>query len=475
MADDNSKDIDFDELHQAVNALMDKAQKGGSKPKTASVSVKDEPVKADEPVAQDEPVASDEPAPVAVAPDPVAAAPSDDDSKVMVSVKRPTAPVLNQHKASHGRAMDVVSPRSKPEIAPPSASAKREALTLQPTHSDVKPEPVASVVVAPDHERLADDKEDSSDLNEALAKLDMQATAKSISGPTMTHQKSEWPDPLDLAADDKKPDDQDEPADDAAPAESQDDHEEPEEQPGPIGEPAEEPEEPAQPEVEAPAEEPEDDHEEPPSIEPDEPDEAPTEPAAPSESEESEEKADSPEEPKDETSNSPFVTTKVEKRPLGAYADAIPAEPQVKPEDSPQPAQPANDASVPNADQKDTPNSVPMIAQPAELSPAVVAVESAEPEFSPTDAPEPESSDKGDLRTMAIPQQYKETEKPEEESTRPVFDTKEYHPAIEAHTTPHRSSVGTWAMALILLGLLVGVLAAAYYFITGGLDFSALL
>jgi hypothetical protein len=173
---------------------------------------------------------------------------------------------------------------------------------------------------------------------------------------------------------------------------------------------------------------------------------------------------------KEPENTSPFVTTKVEKRPLGAYADVAGMPEQTKksePEDS---SATVTEPDGVDKDQTDIPNPLPSQPQPEELGPAVVAVESSEPEFNRL----PDTNGEQDLRTMAIPQQYKEPESAEDDSPRPVFDTKEYHPAIEAHTGAHHSSAGTWTMGVVLLLLLVGLLVAVYYFMTGSLDFSAL-
>jgi len=405
MADKTTKDLDFDELHKAVNALMDKAQKGG-KSKASKPATQPTVVDTDVPVVLDKP--KDEPKVERELPE---------DNNVKVTVKRPL-PNVTLHGGSHGRAMDVISPRSsRPEIAPPSVSAKREAPTLQPTTRDIKPEPAAPVA-AEQRDALSLKQPGSPDLNEALASLDMEdaPTLKTDNAPTMTHQKNEWPDPLDMHDDAAKP------------------------------EPAEE------------------------SVAPE-----PTQTAEPAKDESPTMQKDEAEPDVPETS-SPFLTTKVEKRPLGAYSDA-PAEQDISRVDpQTESAEPNVGNPVPPQSDKDAPNPLSQQAQPEELSPEVVAVESSEPEFSPEGISEDDVTQSADLRSMSIPSQYRDDpDKADEDKQRPVFDTKEYHPAIEAHVGSHKhSAAGSWVMAIILLIVLIALLGAAYYFITGGLDFSSL-
>ncbi len=133
---------------------------------------------------------------------------------------------------------------------------------------------------------------------------------------------------------------------------------------------------------------------------------------------------------------SPFISAKVEKRPLGAYT---------KEESAPEP-QPTS------------------AAQPKELSPEVVAVET-----DPHMHEEPE--DINTARQMAISPQYQAADKQPSQSDRPVFDTKEYHPPIDsaAKAPPKHSSLAM----IIILGVLVLVAAVvAYMWMTGMLDLS---
>lgn len=435
MADNDPKDLDFDELHEAVNALMSQTQKGSPKP------AKDD-TKSDDKPAGPPPKKQDDPA--------------DDDNKVQVSVKRPaaaptTTATVRPHRGSHGRAMDVVGPREKPELTPPSARARREGATLQPTQ-DVKPEEIAPTIV-PERAPLPEASEQggSNDLNEALASLDKHESAMDT-GSTLTHQKSEMPDPLDVMGGSDKNDEPQQESDSSDAAADTDTE---------------------ATNTDAPAEQPEAEEHPAPTVEP-----AEDEPANQLDRQES---------------DSPFVTTKVEKRPLGAYSNVAAEPAEAEPEDSSQ----ASTDTSPGAPEEDAPSPLPPQPQPEEFNPAVVAVESAELEDVSAEVPEAEDlpeepapqpaeepqqpeqqePENTDLRSMQIPQQYQAAEATSGDAPRPVFDTKEYHPAIEAHTggSAHHGALGAWLMAIVLLALLIAVLGAVYYFITGGLDFSALL
>jgi hypothetical protein len=174
-------------------------------------------------------------------------------------------------------------------------------------------------------------------------------------------------------------------------------------------------------------------------------------------------------EEKEPENATPFITTKVEKRPLGAYAAAASADDKAEPEEASKAEKATDDDKLTKADQEDMPNPLPAQPQPAELGPEVVAVESAESESSKTPA-----QDEQDYRAMGIPQQYHEFYSEEDDSPRPVFDTTQYHPAIEAHASTHHSALGSWVMVILFIVLLLVVLGAVYYFLTGSLDFTAL-
>lgn len=360
MADNSTKDLDFDELHKAVSQLMDKTQKGRAKRAKADTKpIVDEAglqPKPDNPASGEQVKAAAEPA-------------TEENTNITVNVKRPL-PSLTNHKMSHGRAMDVIGPREQRQATAPSQAVKRQAQALQPT----------GPLVVPDREPLAKKPQEPNELDEALASLNKQSnTQPPEGGPTLTHQKDELSE-TEVASDALK------------------------------------------------------------------------------------EQADTAKDNEPENTT-PFITTKVEKRPLGAYAVA----------EAPTGAETPKDDQKPQADspqqaaKEDAPSAVPAQPQPEEFAPAVVAVESTESEATPAS----DLADQ-DLRAMGIPQQYHEQQANQDDSPRPVFDTTQYHPAIEAHTTTHRSSAGTWVMGILFVLLLVVVLGAVYYFLTGSLDFTAL-
>lgn len=335
------KELDFDELHQAVNALMDEA--GKPKVKKIPAEARTEAAAGSAPAAPKERVESEP-------------------ETVPVSVKR-SLPKVTSGRGNRGQTMDVIGPKASSKITPPSAQAKRLAPSIKPVSPTITPEkPVAKPEA------------------QTITPLDQPDDPAQKTGQTMTHQDHTWPDTTDEHSYKQE----------AAAAKA--------------------------------------------------------------------EEADSQ---KSEESTTPFVTTKVEKRPLGAYAETPKAEDAVpEPEEAPA-EEPVGEPSKPGQT---------AIQQPKELSPEVVAVESAEPEFHPETTVKEEGAPAtpDDLRTMAIPQQYKTEEKETNTKERPVFDTKEYHPAIEAHTSGHRSNA--WVMILIFVLVLGGTLAVAYFIITGGLS-----
>lgn len=346
-------DLDLDELHEAVNALMDQKAKVKKAPNSdeRSAAVSEQPAKTQELPAQK----AEEPAGETIA------------------VKRPL-PALATSR-TRGRTMDVMSPKPAPK-APPSVQAKRQAPAIQPTGAPIVPEPPKAALppTPPEHQTTEPG-------DDVLASIDMKHEL-----PTLTHQKSEWPDPLEVHG-----------FKDDAKTEEDDDF---------TGKPVT-------------------------PIKPDPDDERPERHTA--------------EEP-----NTPFVTTKVEKRPLGAFAD------------TPQPAPPAEKPEELEPATVDT-------QQPKEFSPEVVAVESAEP--GRYNNGEEKEADMDDLRQMAIPQQYHQAPKTPAKDSRPVFDTNEYHPPINAAHAAHRtsSSLG-WVLVLIFVIALVIALVGAYYTMTGNLD-----
>lgn len=366
------KDLDLDELHQAVNQLMQKPAKKSAAKKPST----------------------DEPKPV------TKAVAIEDSHKIEVRRPLPNIAVSRPR----GRTMDVIGPKAAPKADPPSAAVKRQAAVVMPTRP-VEPAPIerpkadapkdrsaigmdqtAAQSLAVNYNQPSDPDEDGP-AEDILASLDMQTSPTPPT--TMTHQKA------------------------------------------PVVE-AKEPEPPTPPEP---------GH----AVEPAEPsiDEHLTD-------DKKAEQADDTEKPAGD-SDTPFVNTKVEKRPLGAYAPDKPTEDE--------------DLNL-NATGQGT----------KELSPEVVAVESSDQEFR-ADAPKfPDEDDLSDLRQMSIPKQYQESEKPPSTGERPVFDTKDYHPPIQqGKAAAHHGSHGFgWIIILVFAILLIGALGFAYFLMTGGLDLSIL-
>lgn len=146
--------------------------------------------------------------------------------------------------------------------------------------------------------------------------------------------------------------------------------------------------------------------------------------------------------------STPFIPTKVEKRPLGAYSAYTPPEPEPEPEKPEEPAVSSREATP---------------AAP-ELQPDILAVESGEPqktEVKPVDQPQ----------VMAIPKQYKTTEKAVDETPRPIYDAKEYHPPLLEPTTHHPKKRTGLVVGIIFLVILLAIIGYVVYLVmTGGLD-----
>lgn len=401
---DNNQELDLDQLDKAVSALMDQATKGKSsktsnQPKPASSKPADS--------TQTAVVPADEP--------PVTPA-DDDDVKINVTIKRPT-PQISRSRGGHGRAMDVISPAPKVEPKPMAHPVKREAPTLQPT-GPITVEPPKPMVKEPTplSAPASDTDEPSDDL---LASIDMQDDKSKPVEHTLTHHKTDMPDPLDV-------------------------HGFKDEQPA---------DKPYESDAELPestnATEKADDT----SSESVVPETSPVEQEKPAE-----------QQPEPET-GTPFVKSDVEKRPLGAYA----SEPAT--EEKTEPATPTDKVADQPAAKQDVPTPSILPPQtPKELSPEVVAVESSEPEHIPT---EPETTDIQQLGQMSIPQQYQAEDKTASTASRPVFDTKDYHPPIEAHARSHRG-IGSAVMLILFILILGSILAVAYFVITGSVDLGLL-
>lgn len=175
-------------------------------------------------------------------------------------------------------------------------------------------------------------------------------------------------------------------------------------------------------------------------------------------------KAESSESRQKTETSSPFLPdAKVEKRPLGAFTSNTT---NIEPTPTTSPETPL-DGSLSPAE------------VPEELAPAVLAAEASEPpadvpiEEPPKEAmPEPEEQPmttqpqvEQQMRSnarAAIPRQYPIPEKSVDNTTRPVFDTKEYHPPLlEATAHGHRSSI--WGRLFIVLLILVVLVVGGYF------------
>ncbi|MGH7196722.1 MAG: hypothetical protein ACREGJ_03070 [Candidatus Saccharimonadales bacterium] len=419
-------EFDLDQLHREVNALMDEEVKRKTKKSPKPASSKSDPAPASAAASQ----TPQKP-------------PKEDDGAVKVTVKRPL-PKLASHRGPRGAAMDIVQPKPASGVTPPSAKPKRTAPALQPTKA-VTPEPPAPVAStpaeptpAPTPQKPAANQDVSDDV---LASINMQEdVAKHDEPPKRAHET--WPDPLEVHGFK----DEDEPAQPPATMKH-----ELKVQPPTLSTQAEE--EPKDAEVPAEAEK-------------------------ASEAKPEETPEPTPEAP---PATTPFVKTKVEKRPLGAYTETAPpsAEPVAEEEDV-QPEAPKKE---------DLPTPGPLPAEQKELSPEVVAVESNEPEFRPNvpsvpevEEPEPAKPAEAESETnlqalskMAIPPQYKASDKAPSKEERPVFDTKQYHPPIDpAHTAHRTGSKWGWILIAFLILLLLVAFGVAVWIITGGTDVTRL-
>ncbi len=414
------KEMDLEELDQEVSKLMDQASKAKAKPASEPPAVASTPKVAD------------------------------DSAGTPVTVRRASLQITPRKQ---GIAMDIV----QPQVAtppPPSSRPARVAPTLQPTKSVAPDEPgevePAEKVEKEEPKAQKDDVSDST-----LAAIDLKTDGKTQPSPTEpdeTIHKSVWPDPLELHGfkeDDGKKQEKE-------PATAEEDKED--------DKPAPEPQPTMQHTTVIT----------PPTADEDEANEEQDEkrPEEVTEEPEVKDTADADEEVS-KKSDSPFVDTKVEKRPLGAYTDT-------KPVDSPKIDDPTRDGHAMSEEPAATHGEPASIAiqTPKELSAEVVAVESAEPEFTPgapktAEADEP--SDMDSLRQMTIPQQYHETEKEPSHEDRPVFDTKEYHPPLQpAPAAPHPGRAGT-IITIILILLMISAATLAYFVVTGTIDISRLL
>lgn len=158
------------------------------------------------------------------------------------------------------------------------------------------------------------------------------------------------------------------------------------------------------------------------------------------------------------TAQTPFLPdTKVDKRPLGAFAssDENEKEGDVAPLDS-------ADSIDPNVvfGSDEVPNTLP-----SELNAEVLALDSNENNTSALSEKQP-AADQGYPHGASILKQYKTDEKPADTTTHSVFDTSAYHQPLLPQKTKSGSKVWIWVLLVVGL-LLVGAGLGAVSFMAG--------
>lgn len=144
------------------------------------------------------------------------------------------------------------------------------------------------------------------------------------------------------------------------------------------------------------------------------------------------------------TSSTPFLSaTKVEKRPLGAYSDYKPAE------------EPVSEQSRPAVSDELTPEQSGVFHEPQPALPEQPIKIEPRPE-------EPAPNDMHSTAMLSIPQQYRTADKTADNTTRSVYDTKEYHPPL-LEATAHSHRDGMWVKLFIAVIVLVILVAAGYF------------
>ena len=424
------EDLDLDELDQAVTKMMDKSSRGKRGVQKESVTVPARPAPAQ--------VAKSDQASVTVSstPDPEKAseespaAPAPRSEPARIAVNRPM-PRVPERRRMHPGAMDIIQPSAPAKVAAPSSRPGRTAASLQPTQ-DVTPEPVRSVVPekaesapepVPTPTRALDTPQDVSDeVLASLSLLDEPKPAQNLLTPDMPAATSVepkktdgWPDPLDFH-------DFGDTHHEELKTESPEPKETTDVMPDPL----------TVTQPDAPAQVSEEPKETPPSIA--------TEPVSVTDSHEDAAFA----------SSSPFVTTKVEKRPLGAFADA-----------SPEPAKP--DTSEP------APAPVPHESTSKEEM-ASASLESKQH----LDQFEHDDHESADLRAMSIPQHYHTSDHKPKDDMRPVFDTKEYHAAPPHMYAPRKGGPGLVIGVVVLIVLIIAAVLVGYFMMTGTFDLTKL-
>lgn len=168
--------------------------------------------------------------------------------------------------------------------------------------------------------------------------------------------------------------------------------------------------------------------------------------------------------PQDESSEpqSPFIKgTELEKRPLGAFADAPAGS-------SGQDGSPETDEAT-NSASENVQEELPAVPIPEELTPEVVSVESDDMEHLVSESngsnevtEETPSGHDAPGMAASISPQYSSAAEPDEQGDHPVFDTRDYHQPL---TPPKKKGHAGLVTALVLVVLaLLG--ACAWYAIT---------
>lgn len=152
----------------------------------------------------------------------------------------------------------------------------------------------------------------------------------------------------------------------------------------------------------------------------------------------------------DAATSTPFVTTKVEKRPLGAYAN-VAAQTPGKPE--------PEEVSVTDE-------------APSKGEMAAAAIKSNQH----VERPDEDEHDMNKLRNMSIPQQYHTAEQKPSDEVHSLFDTKEYHAAPQpiAHAAKKGGSAWFVIMVVVLIVLLIAAVVVGYLMMSGNLDINKL-
>lgn len=160
-------------------------------------------------------------------------------------------------------------------------------------------------------------------------------------------------------------------------------------------------------------------------------------------------KADEPAEPV-----SPFLAeAKVEKRPLGAFSNFKPAE-------APAPAESVEPRQTPEVKDELTPEVDGTFEEPKQEKAPLPPKEGEKIEDE-----EPSKPDVHGAAMMAIPDQYRPEPKTTDKTTRPVFDTKEYHPPLieAAGHHDHRGGGSMWGKIFVAFVALALIAVAGYF------------